>query len=557
MLTPLKNTFKLTDIISAEKDERTRVVVLPKRIVASDNVDNPDWLLQKHSGQSTIWAGKGATFPPGSSILLDFGFELHGSLQLVSVMTPHNPVRLRIRFGESVSETLGEPNNDHAMHDYSLSAANMGTTESGMTAFRFVRIDNIDSVSCSIREIRAVFLFLDCDYLGSFDSSDDLLNQIWFASARTVQLCMQEYLWDAPKRDRLIWMGDIHPEVCAIAAAFGKLNVVERSLDLVRDETPFPRFMNGMISYTVSWGLAHWSWFRAFGDLDYLRQQHDYFKQFIDTFQNMFDKDPDGFAKWGFIDWCHPHDEKGILAGGFQAQCVWSFRKFAELFEALGDPVYAEKCLKFASGLAAVKGNPGSARSVLSHRVLAGMEDPVRANRDFFSVNPFADITPYQGFYLLHARAMAGDFDGALNVIRNYWGGMIQLGSETFWEHFDIDWLKNASRIDELPQPGKHDVHAEYGQACFAKLRNSFCHGWGAGPLPWMQKYILGVQFLSPGGKNIRIEPHLCDLKYVTGTIPTAFGLLKLEHVADDSGTHTRILEQPRDICVSIKTQND
>ena len=52
----------------------------------------------------------------------------------------------------------------------------------------------------------------DLQYLGSFECSDERLNTIWQTGAYTVHLNMQDYLWDGIKRDRLVWIGDMHPE---------------------------------------------------------------------------------------------------------------------------------------------------------------------------------------------------------------------------------------------------------------------------------------------------------------------------------------------------------
>lgn len=546
--------MKLSDTFPSELDDRVRRLLLPVRITASGGgVRRADFLLEPHSGQTTIWSDDGAVLEPGAWLLVDFGNEIHGSVQLVSVRNPESrPTKLRIRFGESVSEAYHVPNNDHAMHDMVIEAANMGTAEAGMTAFRFVRIDNADTVSCSLREIRAVFLFHDFEYLGSFRCSEPLLNDIWTAAARTVQLCMQEYLWDAPKRDRLVWMGDMHPEVCAVADIFGKVGVVERSLDLVRDETPLPRFMNGILSYTVSWGLSHYSWFRAFGDLKYLGEQQDYLRHFVRVLEELALNDQEMFVRSGLIDWSRPHDESGVLAGAFQAQCVWALRCFAELFEALSDQEYAARARRLADSIAAFPGNPGNARTVLVHRVLAGMEDAETANRTGFSVSPFTDMTTFQGFYLLKARALAGDFAGALDVIRNYWGGMLRLGSTTFWEHFELAWMENASRIDEMPREGKRDVHRECGAGCFRGLRNSFCHGWGAGAASWIAENILGIRRTAPGGASVEIEPHLCGLSFVRGSIPTSSGILEAEHRAADGHVETKILKSPAGVRVKV-----
>jgi len=545
--------MRLSDTFVSTPDDRVRRILIPTRIVcASDGAKRTDFFLTDHGGQTTIWSDNGATLEPGSYVVVDFGSEIHGSVQLVSVRNPESrPTKFRIRFGESVSEACGTPNNTHAMHDTVIEAANMGTAEFGMTAFRFVRIDNADTVPVTLREVKAAFIFHDFEYLGSFRCSDPLLNDIWTAAARTVQLCMQEYLWDGPKRDRLIWMGDMHPEVCAIADIFGKVSVVERSLDLVRDETPLPRFMNGMLSYTMSWGLSHYNWFKAFGDLQYLRSQQNYFQHFIRVLEDLAQNDPEMFIRLGLIDWSHPEAERNVLSGSFHAQIVWALRCFAELFDALADTEYAARARALSAKIAAFPAAPGSARSVRVHRVLAGMEDAAAANKDF-AVDPYTDITTFQGFYLLKARSLAGDYAGALDVVRNYWGGMLKLGATTFWEHFDLAWTENASRIDELPVEGKHDVHLEYGAGCFRSLRNSFCHGWGAGVASWMMENILGIRRTVPGGAKIEVTPHLCGLVSVRGSVPTPFGIVEVEHRPVNGRTETKILQCPDAVTITI-----
>ena len=56
-----------------------------------------------------------------------------------------------------------------------------------------------------------------------------------------------------------------------------------------------------------------------------------------------------------------------------------------------------------------------------------------------------------------------GNYQGAMDIISEYWGAMLDLGATTFWEDFHIDWTKNAARIDELVPEGKVDVHGAYG----------------------------------------------------------------------------------------------
>ncbi len=112
----------------------------------------------------------------------------------------------------------------------------------GNTGFRFVRIDLADDATAAVevQGVRAVSLLRPLEQVGSFQCSDDRLNRIWQVGARTVHLCLQDYLWDGIKRDRLVWVGDAHPEAGVVSAVFGEIDVVPASLDFARDEAPLP-----------------------------------------------------------------------------------------------------------------------------------------------------------------------------------------------------------------------------------------------------------------------------------------------------------------------------
>ena len=112
----------------------------------------------------------------------------------------------------------------------------------------------------------------------------------------------------------------------------------------------------------------------------------------------------------------------------------------------------------------------------------------------------------------------------AMELIRRYWGAMLDRGATTFWEDFNLDWLENSGRIDEFTPEGKLDLHADFGAFCYKGLRHSLCHGWACGPMPFLSERVLGIEFLEPGGKKISVKPDLGDLEYVSGTYPTPFG---------------------------------
>ena len=253
-------------------DERTVQYVRPSRVVWVSDTDgqgvrNPENLLRDVPGQVTVASSHHCVLSTRltgqAGILLDFGKELHGGLQIITGMRPSNrPLRVRIRFGESVAEAMSEispessATNDHAMRDFEIELPWLGSLEVGDTGFRFVRIDLLDNdEELSLHSVRAAFKFRDIPYLGSFRSDNERLDRIWETGAYTVHLNMQSYLWDGIKRDRLVWVGDMHPEVMTINSVFGANDVVYRSLDVAKDDTPLPGWMNGMCSYSLWWIL--------------------------------------------------------------------------------------------------------------------------------------------------------------------------------------------------------------------------------------------------------------------------------------------------------------
>ena len=145
-------------------------------------------------------------------------------------------------------------------------------------------------------------------------------------------------------------------------------------------------------------------------------------------------------------------------------------------------------------------------------------------------------FSTFYGYYMLLAMAKAQNIAGALEIIREYWGGMLKLGATTFWEDFDIEWLNNAGRIDEMPEEGLVEVHSKYGEYCYIGLRHSYCHGWASGPTAWLSEHVLGIKILEPGCKKIAIEPQLGDLNWVEGTYPTPNGIIKVKHEKQENG---------------------
>ncbi len=535
-------------------DARTRTYLPPVRIAwCSPEVHPADAakLLVAGTGQCSLVKQPQLTLTrvlgeiPG--ILLDFGMELYGGVRItVGKTTDNRPMNVRVRFGESFTEAMSIPHQDHAVHDQVVPLAFLGSTEIGNTGFRFVRIDLIDeNTFVDIQSIHAISTMRTLEQLGSFQCSDERLNRIWQTGARTVHLCMQDYLWDGIKRDKLVWIGDMHPETRVISTVFGENTIVPESLDFARDEFPIPEWMNGISSYSLWWIIIHRDWFMHYGRIEYLNEQRSYLLALLNQLHGMIG--PDGREKLNgrrFLDWPTSSDPVAVHAG-LHGLLAIGFKAGAELCDALGEHKTAARCRDDAVRLRRpVMAAPGS-KQANAMLTLSGLNDAVRTNQLELAREPLAGVSTFYGYYILQARAMAGDYDGCLDMIRTYWGAMLDRGATSFWEDFNLAWLSGSGRIDEATPAGTKDLHADYGAYCYKGLRHSLCHGWAAGPTAWLSEHVLGITPIAPGFKKARIKPRRFGLEWARGTYPTPMGPIGVELKRAADGTPETVVTFP------------
>ncbi len=539
----------------AEKSPLTGFVIQPKRIVwkSDQGVANSENLLKPHSGQAVlIEPVPPLVIKPGGGIVIDFGVEITGSLELFTPITDSKDMpTVRVRFGESVAETMAEigargAQNDHALRDLTVKVPWLGKTTVGPSGFRFVRLDNADpKIDLALSQVRAILTIRDIPYVGSFKCADERLNRIWQTGAYTVHLNMQEYLWDGVKRDRLVWLGDMHPEVSVINCVFGYNEVVPKSLDMTRDVTPVTAWMNGISSYSMWWILIHEEWYLQHGNLSYLKQQQPYLTALLKRLATYVGADGreklDGMR---FLDW-PTADNKVAVHEGLQAMMTLTMESGVRLTEILGDQETAKLCTAAAKLLRKHVPDSSGRKSPAALLAIAGLRDPADVSNSVLKKGGPTDLSTFYGFYVLNALAKSNDIDTGLDFISQYWGGMLDQGATTFWEDFDLAWTKDAGRIDQLVAPGKKDLHGDFGAYCYVGFRHSFCHGWAGGPTAWLSKNVLGITPVAPGCAKVKITPNLGHLAWAEGTYPTAKGPIHVRHDKQSDGSTKSTVKLP------------
>lgn len=533
---------------SSEAYEIKLKFLLPERIVLAENCENAAKLLDEAPRQAILGDYQTAVIKAGGFVLLDFGIELQGGVD-ITVKNAAKGTMLRIVFGESVSEamsSIGEKNavNDHAIRDMQVEVTSWQHFRTSNTGFRFAKLAAVNG-DILLAGVQAAFEYRDIAYKGSFVCDDELLCRIWKTGAYTVHLNMQEYIWDGIKRDRLVWIGDMHPEVSTVACVFGAEQSVPKSLDLIKNATPPDKWMNGIPSYTMWWVKIQRDWYFYTGDTAYLKEQKEYLYEALRHIISCVKPNGENTIERKFVDWSS--NETKWSEAGLHSMMMISLAAGAKLCGILGNRILLGECRKALGYLKKRVPEYSGNKQIAALVALAGLAPYEKISGEVLKPGGARGLSTFMGYYTLQALARAGDMDAAIGIIKEYWGGMLALGATTFWEYFDIDEAKNASPITEPPSGGKADIHGDFGSFCYKQLRNSLCHGWASGPTAFLSEYVLGVKIIEPGFKKIKIEPQLGNLKWVKGTYPTPYGTIEIEHRSVNGKIMTAV-NAPREV---------
>ena len=223
--------------------------LLPKRVQADINVKN-GFALKKKKPLTVVlrwdkeWEKELTLINGKGSLILDFGKEMNGGIRIITGVVDENSTQVRFRFGESRSEVeteIGYKNatNDHSPRDFLATISGFSNVVFGETGFRYARIDFLENKKVFIQNIFCENKMLSKRAQWLYDGSDTKIRDIFKTAKRTVDLCVTDkYVLDGIKRDRLVWIGDIHPEMLALTTLYGRVVQIENSLNFMVPKTP-------------------------------------------------------------------------------------------------------------------------------------------------------------------------------------------------------------------------------------------------------------------------------------------------------------------------------
>jgi len=457
--------------------------VFPVQIPYAQGVTGTENLTCKKPLQIGLAETNTAAVEAGGWVILDFGQEMCGSVRILTYLS--DSASVHIRFGESLTECCSElggaqnATNDHSLRDLTVSLPKYSDMTFGNTGFRFVRLDFTGKVE--LKAVAAVNHILKRKTVYRYEGTDPLVSRIFETAKRTVDLCASgDFLWDGVKRDRLVWIGDIHPEMLALTTLYGRCPEIERSLDFIKDQTPLPGWMNRYPMYSMWWIIILQDYFERTGCKAFAKKQIPYLEALISQLDAHVL--PDGTLDYPryFVDWPTRHQPDEL--DGCRAINILAVKKAIQLLQTFGRNVSVAETL--LERLLKIEIRPISKQVTALKYLAVGLD---RADKERLVRGGAKGMSTFMSYYILKAVA-SFDKSAAIAMMKEYYSAMLNKGATTFWEDFNMDWAGNSCRIDQFPQAGQLDIHGDFGAFCYKGFRHSLCHGWSAGVIAFIRE---------------------------------------------------------------------
>jgi alpha-L-rhamnosidase len=375
--------------------------------------------------------------------------------------------------------------------------------------------------------------------VGQFHSSDPLLDRIWQVGVDTLRPNMTDAFTDTPWRERGQWWGDAFVEHHVSRIAFGDTALTPRGLTYLADAMagqPSPGMApnnNGlhMLDYTMLWvqSLADEATLSA--NLDLVKRLYPRVIQFMEHAHSFADPQTgllnlprEHWTTTAYIDLYGYYSRYGQsaalnalyvetlssaariaeLAGEAHQAALWRTQA-SEVRDALNAVLYRPVEGRYVSTIFA--GEPVTATIHAQAWPLAyGIAPPGRESGladELLKMLPAqpgqAQLGTYGMYWVLEALGKTDHLSEALDVIRLYYGYMLDRGATTWWESFTAD---------ESPQ-------------------GSFSHGWGGAPTVFLTNYVLGARRFGPA--NWQVKPPFEGVSSASGVLPLADGEVEIQ----------------------------
>ncbi|KAF4984596.1 hypothetical protein FZEAL_273 [Fusarium zealandicum] len=396
-------------------------------------------------------------------------------------------------------------------------------------------------------------------YQGYFDSSDDMLNKIWYAGAYTIQTNMihpdtgrhktnlpggwlndakvgpgDSLLVDGAKRDRWAWFGDMGIAVPTAFVSTGDMESIKNALEAAfanqfsDGELPYagpPYATRGSNTYHMWSMIGAYNYVLYTNDLDWLNKRWAGYQAAMDFLTSKVGSSgllhADGQNDWArYVRQINGSAPNMLLyrtleTGAFLANLVPSdkgnltadYTKAAStLAEAIQKHLWDNKKQAFKDTPVSTSLWPQDANSMaVAFGVVKPESTQAKAISTYLTTNwtPIGpespelprNVSPFISSIEVDAHFRAGRADRAIELIKTCWG----------W------YLNNPNGTESTTVEG-YLIDGSFGYRDTRGYRNdpsytSHAHGWGSGPTSSLTQNLVGLQVTKPSGIEWQLKP--------------------------------------------------
>ena len=454
----------------------------------------------------------------GDTVIFDFGRNMVGYLHGLSNAT----ATIKIETAEVVAELGDKWEQYPPLFDNGYKPINNWSVDFNMEkkwrlnerrTFRYVRLvivktDTAITLSNLYCDEVSVIAFNSIMPLKEFSKK---MQQIDLTSQYTLRNCIQEVFEDGPKRDQRLWLGDLRLEALADGVLYKSDSLVKRCLLLfagMQREDGFlpacvytekgknPEIGDEMIpDYAMLFGNVLLNYSTQSNDWSLAKRLYPLASQQVDIVFSKWLNDKNYLeisdSTWQFIDWSKDLNRQAAE----QATAIYAIKSLLSIATKLGFQQDILKWNNLSSRLTAsaldnfydpkkglfISGSQRQASWASQvWMILAGVVDKstgvqilMQIQKDTTAIKPG---TPYLMHHLVQAYLLCDMDEEAYNLIKNYWGGMVDKGADTFWE------IYNPENAFTSP----YNSH----------LFNSYCHAWSCTPAWFLRHPVYGRRLL-------------------------------------------------------------
>ena len=388
-----------------------------------------------------------------------------------------------------------------------------------------------------INDLGSTFVGFPFEMKAKLDTDNQELLKMMEIGWRTARLCAIETYTDCPYYEQLQYLGDTRIQALVSLFNAGDDRLVRnylRQADMSRNAegitmgrapSELPQYIT---PYALHYIYALHDYMMYASDTDFVFDLISGAEQIMGYFARytLEDGRVSGLPGWNFTDWCYnpgwqmgvPQPAKDGGSSILDLQLLYAYQMLCDLEAKQGNEFMAKKYDAKAKQLAAAieknywveeKGlyaNNSDKKQFAQHAqalaILCGLVEGEKATAMAHKMMDDSSLdycTIYFKFYLHQALAKAGLGDDYLKSL-DKWRENIANGLTTWGETSDV----NTTRSD--------------------------CHAWGASPNIEFFRILLGIDSAAPAFKQVKIEPHLGDIRKIGGTMPHPQGAITVSY---------------------------